>query len=226
MDKHVLELKQTKHHVIRTAIWLATKPGPRLVALLATADANEVCMKTILRAGSTDYEQNQSATAATAVPAHDGTLPRRRFPMVEAALQTAERQLRGRVNFWLTDPDAFNAMTAPANRTVKQRSYAFRLLSSCEAHVVETLCVQAESFPEKGFLVGSVFVSVEANCRCLRVLCPCVVLICSSINISSPMTQTHSLTRSHSPTHMPCVPRSSMYGGFAETTLRHIKTIL
>ena len=169
MDKHILLLKQTKHHVIRTAVWLATNPGPRLIALLATVDANEVCMKSILRCGSTDYEQNQSATAATTFPADDGTLPRRRFPMVEAALQTAEKQLRGRVNFWLTDPNAFNAMIAPANRTVKHRSYSFRLLSSCEAHVVETLCLQADSFPEQGFLVVSFFVSDGSTCTCLRI---------------------------------------------------------
>ena len=73
--------------------------------------------------------------------------------MVEHALKTAENMLKKKVQFWATDPTVWNSIIAPGNRSLKLRSYAFRLLSGCEAHCVESLCVEADTFPAKGFLV-------------------------------------------------------------------------
>ena len=156
----VCKLEQCKHSVVKAGMILATRPAVLLIVTLVAVDINEKLMRSILGHGSKDYEFEQDANLARACSANEATS--RQFPMVEAALATAEKTAISSCQFWLNDPTVWDMLIKGSQRTVKQRCHTYRLISSVEAQIDANLYRESKTFPTKSFLAS--------HLCCLRLL--------------------------------------------------------
>lgn len=154
-DEYLAKLKDCKHAVIKAAIFWAKKAGSRLLMMLAILECNETLIKSILHHGSDEYEFEQEAFAASIASSPDQGMARRSYAMVELATLSAESVCKRKYSKFLHDDHVWNNLVSPHNRNAELRCYGFRLISSAEGHLEETLIKEGRCFPAKGFLANS-----------------------------------------------------------------------
>ena len=127
---------------------------------LVSLDIHEGCMKAILFAGSVEFEFEQEyfqADRDASVSDLDATAKARSFPMLEVAMQTAEKRAVTKVNVFLFHNEVWNVMIPSGSRTAKLRCVGYRLLSGTQGHIEESLVRKGTTFPALGFLADFAF---------------------------------------------------------------------
>lgn len=142
--------QENDHHRRQALEWLASRPLGRALLVRQCMEPLRRLVHSYLYIGSSVWETEQAAALAAALQ-NQAEPSDRRFVLVECAQQGLEHKFSADCSMLLQVAGLWNDLIPAADQTLAMRGLAFRMLSSAEALVYETIGMQHKTAPVKLF---------------------------------------------------------------------------